>query len=137
MNREIKFRVYDKELKQYIRKAEGFHVLGEVMAFGVLETYMRENPCDKMYLIRWNDMLLQQFTGFKDKNGKDIYDGDLIQYKGYEVRDGKQIRPIRIKQIGKSESYRNGFIDDCYILQNLVETDREVEVIGNSFENPI
>jgi hypothetical protein len=73
---------------------------------------------------------IMQYTGLKDTNGKEIYEGDIIKYMGFEVLDGKQIRPTRHFTISSEN-----FIRGCYALFCLMDCNGTCEVIGNIHEN--
>jgi uncharacterized phage protein (TIGR01671 family) len=83
-----------------------------------------------IYEMRLEDLIIQQFTGLEDKYGNEIYEGDIVMWRGYEVENGKQIRPERILTI-------SDYIKNTYNLMCITEgTGEVVEVIGNIYENP-
>ena len=79
------------------------------------------------------EMPLMQYTGLKDKNGKEIYEGDIVQIK---IREHIFIGVIQYKEqyaqfvITKT----NTIAHECEALGDYI-TDW-LEVIGNIYENP-
>lgn len=79
MKREIKFRVWHKVEKRYLPLSEGtgsdHRVLTIDAGIGIVSmfnVYGLERPVNYLSV----DVVIEQFTGLKDKNGKDIYEGD-------------------------------------------------------------
>lgn len=78
-----------------------------------------------------DEVILMQSTGLKDKNGKEIFEGDIVDYKGREAV---------IKWHGSYASFIYRFVDG---LQERVSEWEPLflayyhfEIIGNIYENP-
>ena len=120
--REIKFRAWDKENKEML-DIEDLHW----------------DDCTREFLIRTTiysdyfdiqDMILMQYTGLKDKNGKEIYEGDIVKIDCPTMKMTGEI-----KYSGMSAMfYIYDEIND--IEENLWYQEKEYEVIGNIYENP-
>jgi uncharacterized phage protein (TIGR01671 family) len=136
MSREIKFRFWNKIARRF-QPASKYAIDGE----GKLISYDYEmmafdDPVDFSNTC----IVAQQYTGLKDKNDKEIYEGDILKCKGFNgmfdevgfyyngsvkhtiVKSGES----QIDNLRFSESQIAGF---AYIPINR-------EVVGNIFENP-
>lgn len=98
-------------------------------------------------IIEINDCVLLQFTGFKDIDGNDIYEGYIIGFTA--VRDGTQKKRFEIYFENKCGSYwcKNGQ-ELCNVLNEQNNDDwkrsqnwdiidcQYVRIIGNIYQNP-
>lgn len=123
MNREIKFRAWDNENKYMVTSKQG--------VFTALRNSMNIVRQDDGYyndgdLLKPNKekYTLMQFTGMFDKNGKEIYEGDIV-------------KDLEEKIIGKIEYIENmsGYFL-VYGKSECISSICEVEVIGNEYDNP-
>ena len=92
---------------------------------------------------------VEQYTGLKDKNGKEIYEGDIV-YNHWTRRDGEKLGSKWVVKFGEYDnsdleygSPALGFYGDNGGNQegvNNLPTDeprnKNIEVIGNIYENP-
>lgn len=124
MSREIKFRVWDKKNKEY-RELGVYDVAnGKVLVRFPIETLLK------------GDYILEQYTGLKDKNGKEICEGDIIT----ETIDDGSNKIIQMYEVYWdidtlcwSIKGVKGF--DYNLHDELWQTNSSREVIGNIHEN--
>ena len=123
MSREIKFRAYHKERKEIFEIASiDFEEKKATLSNGVI----------KLLNVDFKQFELLQYTGLKDKNGKEIYEVDIVKIlklEGYgEYCD-------QVECIGKIECYISEFRIQPLNLRLSDESIVEIEVIGNIYEN--
>ena len=120
MSREIKFRAWDKETKQY------FKVLAIDFKSKIVSCRHFKWKYDLFNQINLIDLDLEQFTGLKDANGKEIYEGDIVK-SSYKYAQPKISQVI----VECGNSYILG--EDLATGNEMLVSDHinEIEVIGN------
>lgn len=105
MNDRFRFRAWSKQLKRMV-------CIDEMLLFRLAEID--------------SDLVFEQCTGLKDKNGKLIYEGDIVKFKISSIKCVGAVR--RDERTGGWLKDKTGQPLHTYI--------KSVEVIGNIHENP-
>lgn len=108
MSREIKFRCWNNCSREYIPENELMNNFAE---------YLREEH-----------LYIEQYTGLKDKNGEEIYEGDIMEF-GIAGAENRGVVGYE-EDFGSYETYTS----KGYIIASLFTC--RGKIIGNIHENP-
>ena len=128
--RELKFRVWDKDLCKYLEGCEISGLMAEFDAEGEGREVIIKQICPARYRF-------EQPTGLKDKNGKEIYEGDIIEEEidfNSKMTDGTFRYKVCWDDTTLCWSINN--IGNESIHDELWETNSSRRIIGNIHENP-
>lgn len=120
--REIKFRAWDRKFKKWTSYS---------IDDGLLMFYNDHEEC-------WETdqegerFILCQYTGLKNFNGKEIYEGDIVRAVGYSDWIGVA------KYFDKNPAFVFEAIDKNYrgSRYSMTQFERYVKILGNIYENP-
>lgn len=154
MNREIKFRAWHFGHKKMFTAEEMTRDQMALLPDGhFANIHSVDTRLSRIYT--HDEMLPLQYTGIKDKNGKEIYEGDIVRsiieynddgygiflvcfHNGmffakrcYDDDDCDGLYDLKYAQ----DYFDNDFITDSPMLYILIEEDEIIEVIGNIYEN--
>ena len=121
MKREIRFRLWNPER--------------EVLTAGLdMNTIICTSDIDFVNDFDKKGMIWMQYTGMRDRNGKEIYEGDIVISKG----------DVSVLYVVKFGQYM--YSDACFFLEEISDTNPplrffsrgidQTEIIGNIYQNP-
>lgn len=116
--RELKFRIWDNSHNEFIRPDYG--LIGFCYPLDGRIAVLTPNS-DMI-----EDCVIEQYTGLKDKNGKEIYEGDIVEYDWYIIGDKPAYR-VKEQVLFDDMGARVG--------GDRIRNCSGVEVIGNIHEN--
>lgn len=120
--REIKFRAWLKEKK----------IMGEVLGIDILhkEIFFSNEDVDCYEHVDFKNIELMQYTELKDKNNKEIYEGDIVKLRAnhgigvvkyYDEWGAFVVEYVKSKPL---------------VVLGMSYYKEDIEVIGNIYENP-
>ncbi len=143
MNRQIKFRAWVEEERRY---QHGMHDWQDIINTIDLECGYRKSLFHLGNDSSVENVILMQYTGLKDKNGKEEYHNDLVRYEGKSFRGKDQGFIAEIKWDDEQANFYlelkkhwGDFNPASSSLKNRMAIhvwNKDLEIIGNIYENP-
>lgn len=137
MQRELKFRVWSKVKNGWVHNMLLLACIDGLPFAHLVETD-KDGKFVKHHIYNASnlDVIIQQFTGLVDKNGVDIYEGDVVTYTSRNGKDYKAeivFSPTLAAFV--LDTSRRHLLDDKYGDYYELHKDHSYEVVGNIFEN--
>lgn len=136
--REIKFRVWDNTFKMMLSPK----LVDIDFDEGKIEVTTDTLRYEEIYTDEIKDFVLMQYIGLKDKNGKEIYEGDIVKREAY-IDYEKCSKVNKVEGVIEMYNYSWCIVhkekDKRYIHPLSMEEEfcdiKELEIVGNIYEN--
>lgn len=142
MTREIKFRAWSNRDRCWI---EAFSIHKTGLFSECINAHIEEPQHIAIADAHWQDLsiqddiMLMQFTGLYDKNGKEIYEEDVIEYTFADTT--LAIKKVNLPIIFTGGAFAIELLNNepVYLRESITLSNRSangIEVIGNIYQNP-
>lgn len=124
-NREIEFRAWNKDKKKWIY--EDF-----LISENGLNIYTGYT-CDRL------NAEISQYTGLKDKNGKKVFEGDILTFRTRNLEAKQYLAKVTYEIPMCAFSFNAKREDETIYHEWLMDSqwdNKTLEIIGNIYENP-
>lgn len=134
--REIKFRAWSKVFNRFAPDHAEYHFDGENshLHFDVFNGNFDTDVWD------FSECEIMQYTGLKDKNGVEIYEGDILAKKSLYESQGFGVQVVEHEKTDINRCFGHGSFGDNafsgFEISSYYGNPKELEVIGNIYENP-
>ena len=123
--REIKFRIFDKQEEEFLNE--------EDYAINFVGTIFKACLDEEVFEVLDADMyIVTQCTGLKDRNGNEIYEGDIVKH----LANDKILEIVfREDDVEFSAKEHTKYLPKYYNFRKDMANNR-LQVIGNIYNNP-
>lgn len=130
-HRPFKFRVWNKKLNRWVSKLEIAEIKDGSVNNGLVGILAYTEETDPESQLA-KDCVIQQFTGLTDKSGREIYEGDIVDYRydGMSEFEAERYGDLLISPVfWDYERWRIKYSAASYAWHLM-------KVVGNIYENP-
>lgn len=118
--RDIKFKVWDTKAKCFIARGTMMDLYSSARA----NCFIFDNDSYDLD----DGLLFLQYSGCKDKNGRYIFEGDIIKWVDHDYEERQDVI--------KWEAGGLCLCNNSFTIGHYLDKEKELEVIGNIYENP-
>ena len=124
--REIKFRAWLKEERKMVNV--------ETLFIGINRLCFGNSKTEDLFFRDFEEVELMQYTGLKDKNGKEIYEGDILFFRDENMKyivvwqdTAFIIKSIEIRKYSEKMCWLDDTEICCEIVENIYENKKLLE----------